>query len=84
MTIRSNKKNDKNDPPILVKRGRRGTSVRTHRVDICDQHGNVVASVLYTPDRPLSCGAVVYVECAYETREHETTPSRQSCGVEIG
>jgi hypothetical protein len=32
------------------------------QMDIVDKDGNVVASVCYTPDKPLRCGAVAYVQ----------------------
>lgn len=63
MTIRTNKKNGRREPPVIVKRNRSKTEYRTDRVEILDAQGRVVAEVVYTPDRPLSCGAVVYIVC---------------------
>jgi hypothetical protein len=72
MTIRRNKKNKTHDPPILVRRGKNGKSVATHRVDILDQNGTVVASIIYAPNNPLKCGAVVYVQSIQQPRIRDT------------
>lgn len=37
-------------------------------VDILDENGTVVASVIYRPDKPLSCGAVCWVESRAQLR----------------
>lgn len=57
--IRRNQKTGETAPPITVKRGRVNTY--TEQVDIVVD-GQVVASVVYRPDSPLSCGARVWVE----------------------
>jgi hypothetical protein len=33
-----------------------------HQAVIYDDHGNEVARVIYSPDKPLSCGAHVWIE----------------------
>ena len=33
-----------------------------HEVDILDKNGEVAAKVIYSPDKPLSCGARVWIE----------------------
>ena len=53
--IRANKKNGTNDPAITVKTYKRNTYA--HRVEI-----GGASSVVYSPDKPLSCGARVWVE----------------------
>ena len=53
--IRSNKKNGTNDPVITVKTYMSNTY--GHEVDIL---GN--SKVVYSPDKPLSCGARVWIE----------------------
>ena len=53
--IRSNKKNGTNDPVITVKTYKSNTY--GHEVDIL---GN--SQVVYSPDKPLSCGARVWIE----------------------
>ena len=35
---------------------------KTNAVEILDSAGNVVARVIYSPDKPLSCGAKVWIE----------------------
>ena len=57
--IRSNKKLGASEPPITVKQGK--TNTYTDHVDIVVD-GEVVASVVYRPESPLSCGAKVWVE----------------------
>lgn len=58
--IRSNLKNGTTEPPIIV---------RTYKdvkygsdVELLDEAGNVVARLRYSPDKPLSCGARVWLE----------------------
>ena len=53
--IRANSKNEERKPPITVK-----TSDANHKGWTVDIHG--VSSVIYRPDRPLNCGAKVWVE----------------------
>jgi len=35
---------------------------KVNRADILDDAGNIVASVVYSPDKPLPCGAKVWIE----------------------
>ena len=53
--IRANKKNGTNDPAITVKTYKRNTYA--HRVEI-----GGASTVVYSPDKPLNCGARVWVE----------------------
>lgn len=53
--IRSNTKNGTNDPVLTVKRGK--TNTYAHEVAI-----DGPSKVIYRPDKPLSCGARVWVE----------------------
>ena len=53
--IRANAKNGTNDPAITVKTYKR--NIYAHRVEI-----DGPSSVVYSPDKPLSCGARVWVE----------------------
>lgn len=53
--IRSNAKNGTNDPVLSVKRGKTNTYA----------HGVVIdgpSRVIYRPEKPLSCGARVWIE----------------------
>ena len=53
--IRANKKNGTNDPAITVKTSKQ--NIYAHRVEI-----DGPSFVVYSPDKPLSCGARVWVE----------------------
>ena len=53
--IKSNKKHNKNDPVITVKTSKSNTY--GYEVII---HG--MAKVIYSPNKPLSCGARVWIE----------------------
>ena len=53
--IRANAKNGTNDPAITVKTYKRNTYA--HRVDIVG-----ASTVVYSPDKPLNCGARVWIE----------------------
>ena len=53
--IRANSKNEERKPPITVK-----TSDANHKGYSVDIHG--VSSVMYRPDKPLNCGAKVWME----------------------
>ncbi len=67
-TIRSNRKHGKIDSPLTVRETRSGKALYCDRVEICDANGNVVATVVYEPDSPLSCGAQVWIEALHEVR----------------
>ncbi len=49
-----------NKPVISVKAGK--SSTYGNQVEILDEAGNVIATVVYSPDKPLSCGARVWIE----------------------
>ena len=53
--IRANAKSGANDPAITVKTSRKNTYA--HRVEI-----GGASTVVYSPDKPLSCGARVWIE----------------------
>ena len=53
--IRSNKKNGTNDPVITVKTYKSNTY--GHEVEILGK-----SKVVFSPDKPLSCGARVWIE----------------------
>lgn len=58
--IRSNKKNNADAPVLTVKSGK--DNVYAHEAEILDQDGNLLAKVIYSPEKPLSCGARVWIE----------------------
>lgn len=53
--IRANKKNGTNLPTLTVKQGR--TNTYAHEVELTGP-----ARVIYRPDKPLACGARVWIE----------------------
>lgn len=53
--IKRNRKEGRNDPPLTVKNYK--TQVSAHAVDFLGP-----VRVVYRPDRPLSCGAHVWME----------------------
>ena len=57
--IRSNKKHGLNEPVITVKTSK--SNDYAHEVEI-----NGPSKVIYSPDKPLSCGAKVWVETEAE------------------
>ena len=58
--IRANIKNDIKEPVLTVKTYK--TNVYSNEVIIKDAHGVECARVVYSPDKPLSCGARVWIE----------------------
>ena len=58
--IKSNKKNKQTKPPITVKTYK--SNDYGNSVSIRDKDGNEVARVIYSPDKPLSCGATCWIE----------------------
>jgi hypothetical protein len=58
--IKANAKNGDNNPVLTVKTYK--SNDYAHSVNILDANGNVVARVVYSPDKPLSCGARVWIE----------------------
>lgn len=57
--IKSNRKNSKTDPVLTVKTYK--SNVYAHTVKITGP-----AKVVYSPDKPLSCGAHVWIETESE------------------
>lgn len=57
--IKANKKNGTNDPAVTVKIGK--SNKRYHVVDICGP-----SKVIYSPNKPLSCGARCWIETTCE------------------
>lgn len=62
--IKSNKKNGTTEPVLTVKTYKENTY--GHRVSIKDKDGNEVAAIIYSPEKPLSCGAHVWIETNQE------------------
>lgn len=47
-------------PVITVKDYKRNR--KTNAAEILDSNGKMIARVIYSPDKPLSCGAKVWIE----------------------
>ena len=62
--IKRNKKNGENDPVITCKTYKSNEYAK--KVEILDENNNVAAFVIYSPDKPLSCGAKVWIETQNE------------------
>jgi hypothetical protein len=71
--IQANAKKGEANPPLTVKRGGRRVG-DAHRVTIRAEDGREVAAVVYSPDKPLSCGARCWIETELAV-ELEPTPA---------
>jgi len=65
-TIRSNRKNESELPPLSVRKTRSAKATYCNEVEIYDDKGNTVARVIYCPTNPLSCGAQVWIETIHD------------------
>ncbi len=59
--VRANKKHGKNEPVLTIKEGK--TNTYCHEVDILGP-----SKLVYRPDKPLSCGARVWIETTSSVR----------------
>lgn len=64
--IKANKKNGEENPVLTCKTYKE--NIYAKELEILDEIGNVVAKVVYSPDKPLSCGARVWIETHHEVR----------------
>ena len=64
--IRSNRKRGESIPPLSVRKTRSAKAAYADKILIKDCLGNVVATVVYKPETPLSCGAQVWVETEFD------------------
>lgn len=62
--IKANGKTGANDPVLTCKTYKENTYA--HEADILDDNGNVVCTIIYRPNDPLSCGAKVWIETRNE------------------
>lgn len=65
-TIRSNRKQQNDTPPLSVRKTKSAKAEYSNAVNIHDADGNVVATVVYEPENPLSCGAQVWIETKFD------------------
>ena len=59
--IKKNMK-DKSYLPVISVKAAYNTNIYGHEVRIKDGSGKVIAKVVYQPDKPLACGAKVWIE----------------------
>lgn len=64
--IKANKKLIKKQPVITIKTYK--DNVYANQVEILDKNGNTVATIVYKPNNPLSCGAHVWIETKNEIK----------------
>lgn len=58
--IKKNKKEQSKNPVITVKNYKK--NIYSNNVKILDNDGKVVCTIKYSPDKPLKCGATVWIE----------------------
>ena len=64
--IKSNAKNSERNPVLTCKTYK--SNSYAHNVVIYGQDGKESARVIYSPDKPLSCGAKVWIETTNEIK----------------
>ena len=64
--IRSNRKRGESNPPLSVRKTRSARAIYADKILIKDCLGNVIATVVYKPETPLSCGAQVWIETEFD------------------
>ena len=64
--IKSNKKHNQLEPVLTCKTYK--TNDYAHEAVIYGQDGKEAARVVYSPDKPLSCGAKVWIETVMKLR----------------
>jgi len=78
--LRENRKTGSRKPVITVKRGK--TNRYGFEAVIRDAEGQEVARVVYRPEKPLSCGAVLWVESELDVEViTELRSQNQRCKV---
>lgn len=67
--IRSNSKSTTKEPVLTCKTYKSNTYANT--AHIIDDNGVIVAKVVYSPDKPLSCGAKVWIETSLKVKTYD-------------
>ena len=70
--IKSNYKNGENNPVLTCKTYK--SNDYAHEVIIYGQDGLEAARVIYSKDKPLSCGAKVWIETEYKIKINDIQP----------
>ena len=55
--IKKNRLTGERRPPLTTKKKHGGTARYGHRIQLLSPEGELLAEVVYQPDKPLSCGA---------------------------
>lgn len=80
--IRHNTKGGTQLPVLTIKDYKQNR--KANRADIVVD-GKIVASIVYSPDKPLSCGARVWIETQHEVVASNLTPAEAPvCSVPDG
>ena len=79
--IKSNRKNGTNEPVITCKNYK--VNRYGHEVIVYDAAGNVACRVLYSPDKPLSCGAHVWVSTENDVEVIDRSDSAEQESLEL-
>lgn len=74
--VRSNTKNGTDEPCLTVKTYKENRY--TSNAIIRDEDGNEVARVVYSPHKPLSCGARCWIETQLQVDTEEVCPKPKS------
>lgn len=64
--IKSNRKTGGREPVLSVKNYK--SNQYGSRASIFDGNGNEIAKIIYSPDKPLSCGAHCWIETELEVK----------------
>lgn len=64
--IRRNLKTGERKPVLTCKTYK--SNDYAHEAEILDKEGNPVATIIYSPDKPLGCGARVWIETQNDIR----------------
>lgn len=77
--IRSNIKNETKLPVLTIKNYK--SNKYSNEVEVKDHNGNLLGRIVYSPDKPLSCGARVWIEFYSEHVEldFQSTDSKLIC-----
>ena len=71
--IRANSKNGEENPVLTCKTYKENRYAK--QVEVLDVEGRVVAKIIYSPNKPLSCGARVWIETENEINIIEKSPN---------
>ena len=81
--IRSNIKNKGKKLPVLTVKTYKSNKY-ANEVEIKDINNNLIGKIIYSPEKPLSCGARVWIEFYSEhvILNFEVLESNENCNIE--